>query len=281
MRYIVAVSGGVDSVVLLDMLVRIGGHELIVAHFDHGIRKESAADARFVEALAKMHGLVYISAREELGERASEEMARERRYAFLRNAANTYEAQIVTAHHGDDLVETIAINLTRGTGWRGAAVLDAPDVLRPLLHRTKYEILNYALHYRLEWVEDITNRDPRYLRNRLRLHVGEKLSDENKREIVKVWENQLALKEQIEAELQQFLAKDNGYSRYFFTCIEPVVACEILRAVIVGLVGVSPTRPQVERALLAIKTARAHTRFELGGRVKLRFSATTFIVETP
>ena len=85
--YIVAVSGGVDSVVLLDMLAKKGEHELVVAHFDHGIRPESDADARFVWALAQCYGLPCEVRREELGAGASEELARARRYAFLRDIA--------------------------------------------------------------------------------------------------------------------------------------------------------------------------------------------------
>ena len=87
MKYIVAVSGGVDSVVLLDMLGKIPGHELVVAHFDHGIREDSARDAQFVASLAHERGLIYAGKREELGANASEALARERRYGFLRELA--------------------------------------------------------------------------------------------------------------------------------------------------------------------------------------------------
>ena len=70
MKYLLAVSGGIDSVVLLHKLVQDGGHELIVAHFDHGIRPDSASDARFVEALAGQYGLPFVAKREELGSAA-------------------------------------------------------------------------------------------------------------------------------------------------------------------------------------------------------------------
>src|SRR3989344_5293986 len=116
MNYIVAVSGGVDSVVLLDMLIKQKEHNLVVAHFDHGIRVDSDADARFVWELAKKYELSFEVRREELGDAASENTARSHRYAFLRDIAKKYSATIVTAHHADDVVETIAINLTRGTG---------------------------------------------------------------------------------------------------------------------------------------------------------------------
>ena len=107
MKYIVAVSGGVDSMVLLDMMVRAGAGELVVAHFDHGIRPDSHHDAAFVKKIAEQYGLPFESRREVLGETASEALARERRYAFLRHVAKKHNAQIVTAHHLDDLVETV------------------------------------------------------------------------------------------------------------------------------------------------------------------------------
>src|SRR5690606_22278428 len=143
MKYIVAVSGGVDSMVLLDMLVREGSHELIVAHFDHGIRADSHKDATFVQDVAKKYGLPFEKRREVLGEKASEALARERRYAFLRSVAARHEAKIVTAHHLDDVVETVAINITRGTGWRGLAVMDT-DIVRPLVDMEKKELVRYA-----------------------------------------------------------------------------------------------------------------------------------------
>src|SRR5690554_6827257 len=103
MKYIVAVSGGVDSMVLLDMMHSRGDAEIIVAHFDHGIREDSAEDAEFVAKAAEGYGYLFESTREELGKNASEALAREKRYAFLRDLAKKYDAQIVTAHHLDDL----------------------------------------------------------------------------------------------------------------------------------------------------------------------------------
>src|SRR5690606_26701133 len=106
MKYIVAVSGGVDSVVLLDMLSKKTEHELIVAHFDHGIRPDSHEDAAFVQKLAQRYGHTFEMKREELGAYASEATARERRYAFLGALAKKHQAAVMTAHHLDDLVET-------------------------------------------------------------------------------------------------------------------------------------------------------------------------------
>lgn len=281
MKYLVAVSGGIDSVVLLDRLVKAGSHELIVAHFDHGIRDDSAADARFVEALAASYGLPYVQRREELGVHASEELARARRYLFLGEEALTREATIATAHHQDDVVETIAINLLRGTGWRGLAVLSSEHITRLLLGWSKEQIREYALEKRLEWVEDHTNATDAYLRNRVRRAVKSRLPEGSKQELLERWQLQCGLRWEIEDEMIVFTSP-GPQSRYFFTNIDSRVAEELLRELVVVCVNQSPTRPQVKRALLAVKTARPGTAFFLGG-VWLKFGPKTFTlhVKTP
>lgn len=280
MRYIVAVSGGIDSVVLLDMLARRGKDDLIVAHFDHGIRPDSADDARFVAGLADQYQLPFVSRREELGAGASEELARNRRYAFLGDMAREYSAMIATAHHADDVIETIAINLARGTGWRGGAVFSTTRILRPLLSMTKQELRAYALRNRLEWVEDSTNASGDYLRNQIRQSIARQLSGRDKQAILALWQRQLELKVQIDAESVVY-GELLEHSRYFLTYADEKSACELLRAIIMATTNLSPTRPQLARALLAIKTAHPRTIFELGAGVRLRFTARTFIVETP
>ena len=281
MRYLLAVSGGIDSVVLLDMLVRTKEHELIVAHFDHGVRPDSASDARFVQELAAAYSVPFVMHREELGSKASEELARSRRYAFLRSEAKKHEAVIVTAHHGDDCIETICINATRGTGWRGLAVLDSKLVRRPLLSFTKSDLWAYALDHRLEWVEDSTNSEDAYLRNRLRRVIALHLPPENRSALLDLWRRQKELKQAIDKEAADFIQPFNEYSRYLFITIDELSAGELLRGAIVARTQASPTRPQIERALVAIKTARAGSSFELGAGVTLLFKRGTFIVKTP
>ena len=182
--YVVAVSGGVDSVALLHMLVNHSlqnnkiqntNYKLIIAHFDHGIREESGDDAQFVADLATKYGLSFELGRANLGPDASEETARDARYNFLRQCCINYNATgVITAHHQDDLVETALINLIRGTSWRGLASLELSssafgfNILRPLLNISKKEILRYAEAHELQWVEDSTNQNLEYLRNYVR-----------------------------------------------------------------------------------------------------------------
>lgn len=275
---VVAVSGGVDSVVLLHILARRQEAKLTIAHFDHGIRLESDADARFVEGLAAMYQLPFFVKQEILGEQASEELARDRRYAFLNEVAEKVDGHIVTAHHADDVVETIAINISRGTGWRGLTPMSHQGIIRPLLGMTKQEIYKYALAHSLEWVEDETNQSERYLRNRMRraLHA---IPHPVKKNILELRDDQERLRVDIEQELQMIIDQlgETGYSRYFFTTIQQGVAVEILR----HLAHYAITHPQARRGLIAIKTSQPGTTTQLGNGYRLRFRKRDFIVETP
>ncbi|OGL30451.1 tRNA lysidine(34) synthetase TilS [Candidatus Saccharibacteria bacterium RIFCSPHIGHO2_12_FULL_41_12] len=174
-KYIVAVSGGVDSVVLLDLLVQCKELELVVAHFDHGIRPDSNLDQRFVKDLAKKYNLEFASEKGNLGENASEEKARNARYEFLHRAGKENHADVViTAHHQDDMLETALINLSRGTGRKGLSSLDSGNkILRPLLGFTKNQIIDYAKKKNLQWREDSTNQSDKYMRNRIRKKLAE------------------------------------------------------------------------------------------------------------
>lgn len=271
-RYVVAVSGGVDSIALLDMLHELGTHELIVAHFDHGIRHDSEVDAAFVGTVAEQYGLPFFTFREELGEDASEQLARDRRYAFLQKLARKYEAAIVTAHHADDVVETVAINLSRGTGWRGLATHDA-EHLRPLLSKTKEELRHYAQRRGLQWRDDPSNENEKYLRNRVR-KVAKDMPVAEKKQLMALRSEQLKVKKFIELEVRQLIGDGPEYSRYFFTHISHKAAVECLRYVTKAQL----TRPQMERALLAIKTARVGATHQAGNGVVLEFTARNFTV---
>lgn len=266
----VAVSGGVDSVSLLHMLSEATDHEIIVAHFDHGIREDSAEDAVLVASLAEKYGFEYETQKVALGPQASEETARYHRYAFLRNIANKHNAKIITAHHGDDVIETIAINFHRGTGWRGLAVLDS-DVFRPLLHLSKADLVKYAQQRKLVWREDSTNSSDKYLRNRLR-PAAAALDTDVKRQLMALRSQQLESKKQIDTHIAALIGEGPNYSRYFFTHIPPQVALECLRYV----TRAKLTRPQLERALLAIKTASSKSSYQAGAGITFDFTTRNF-----
>ena len=272
MKLVVAVSGGVDSVVLLHKLVqKKDQHNIVIAHFDHGIRDDSANDERFVAALAQQYGLPFVSKREELGITASEATARDRRYKFLHELTNKHCAKLVTAHHQNDLIETITINLIRGTGWRGLAVFGDERILRPLLHHTKEQLYDYALLNSLEWVEDKTNHDTVYLRNRLRANLS-KLNRRERTELVSLWRQQKMARREIEREITRL---PDSNDRHWFTMLPDSVAIELLRHKVAGQL----TRPQLVALLHAIKTAQLGSEFQAGAGIVIRFSLREFIVQ--
>lgn len=278
----VAVSGGVDSVVLLDILAKMPALDLVVAHFDHGIRPDSNDDAEFVHSLAAKYGLPFETKRVDLGAKASEEKARLARYEFLREVAKKHDAKIATAHHADDIIETIAINNLRGTGWRGLAVLSSHDIVRPLNKLDKTAIMYYALTNRLNWHEDSTNHTPHYLRNRIRRKISDKslLSDTSRGELHRLHERQLELKRRIDHETASLATSISDlsaegtiyYKRHFFIQASDTASLTILRHITHGLL----TRPQLQRVLLEIKTARPGALYHAGRQLSLKFTKRYF-----
>lgn len=176
-RVVVAVSGGLDSCVLLH-LARFGGaelgHEWIVAHFDHRMRPSSAGDARWVAGLARAWRLPVEIGRAPT-ELASEEAAREARYEFLAEVRERTGASLVlTGHHADDQAETVLFRLLRGTGSKGLGGIPArrgAAIVRPLIDVWRSELLDYARGVHLSWREDPTNRSAAYARNVIRHRI--------------------------------------------------------------------------------------------------------------
>lgn len=268
--YIVAVSGGIDSVVLLDVLVRRGELNLVVAHFDHGIRLESRADAAFVSKLAETYQLPFHTERLQLGKEASEATARQARYAFLEKIKTQYNAlAIITAHHADDVVETMIINLLRGTGWRGLCSLrETVKIKRPFLSVRKQEVIAYAEKYRLEWREDSTNAELHYLRNRVRHTITPQIDHEA---WWKLYLRQCEVMKMIDREIAHLITQ----KRYPFIMWPSEVALEVLR------LQLALTRPQAKYALHAIKTARSGTHYQVGGYQTLQFTRDAYVVLPP
>ena len=174
---VVAVSGGVDSTVLLDVLDGLG-YRLHVAHLDHALRPNSAADSRFVAGEAQRRGLPCSIERRDVGEYARtkglslEEAGRRQRYAFLDQVADRTGAKFIAlGHHADDQAETVILRLLRGsgaTGLGGMEIAREGRYLRPLLRVRRAEIEKYARQRSLRYREDPSNRDSRFLRNRVR-----------------------------------------------------------------------------------------------------------------
>ena len=184
-RYLVGVSGGRDSVVLLHCLLERGYRRLVVCHFEHGLRgRAGKADARFVERLAQKYGLHFelgaadvaaLAAREK---RSIETAGRDARLAFFAQVGRMRRClTIFLAHHADDQVETFLLNLFRGAGGRGLGAMrprskiGSLEIVRPLLGVWRTEIDHYVKEHRLKFREDVMNKDVGARRNRLRHEI--------------------------------------------------------------------------------------------------------------
>lgn len=213
---VVGVSGGADSVCLLHLLAQVAPVwrlDLHVAHLDHNLRLESAADAAFVRQLAAtlqlpLHTVRLAAAALTNQPGGLEAAARRARYAFLlRTTINvTPVGQVpclALAHHADDQAETVLLNVVRGSGlqglsgmhWRSSMALcdfvdNAPlahaspaqgtvQVVRPFLNVRRAEILAYLKAQQLAWCEDASNQDPTFLRNQLRHELLPRLTQMN------------------------------------------------------------------------------------------------------
>ena len=188
-RYLIGVSGGRDSIALLHWLVNLGYKKLIVCHLNHQLRgRSSDADARFVEKLAAKYrvdfelGAANVRALAKKKKMSIETAAREARYSFFAKAAKRHGCStIFLAHHADDLVETLLINLFRGAGSAGLVAIRESStrriddieltIVRPFLPVWRKEIDSYVREHRLRFREDASNKNLDPLRNRLRHRV--------------------------------------------------------------------------------------------------------------
>jgi len=276
-KYIVAVSGGVDSVALLDLLSNMPNLELVAAHFNHGIRQESGQDEAFVRNLAKRLGLKFEIGYGRLGAKASEEQARKARYQFLNEIKQKHEAAaIITAHHQDDVLETAAINILRGTGPRGLVAMAAnQEIARPLLAVSKKDILDYAAKHKLEWVEDESNQDKRYLRNNVRQILQTKLTAELRQELLGYIEEVTANQQEsdeLAGSIGNYLFEDDDtLKRSSFIFLPSEVASEMV-LLWLRRHGVSADRPLVNRLSVLIKTGRPGSLHDVDKAHKLRLS---------
>ncbi|HSW37771.1 MAG TPA: tRNA lysidine(34) synthetase TilS [Candidatus Saccharimonadales bacterium] len=249
-KYVVAVSGGVDSVVLLALLAKqvqspkskVQGFrpstfdlQLIVAHFDHGIREDSSQDRQFVQALARKYGLPFVYDEGRLGPDASEATARAARYQFLRKVQRASGARaIITAHHQDDLLETAILNLVRGTGRKGLSSLASNhDLRRPLLDISKQAIIDHAESHSLDWREDPTNTDLNYLRNHIRHRLMPRLQESDRQKLLEILVTAKRLNDELDQALTNHLhlqPKSGQLDRQWFVSLPHAVAREIMAA---------------------------------------------------
>lgn len=184
-RVVCAVSGGADSMALLWAMYLLKDSmqiELSAAHFNHGLRgEESDRDEAFVRTFCDGYQIPLSvgSAVVTAGKKGLEAAAREARYGFF----TTLPGKIATAHTADDNAETLLMHLVRGTGLKGLGAIAPANgkMIRPMLDITRQEVEAFLQEYHIPWVEDRTNGEDAFLRNRLRHHVMPLLKQENPR----------------------------------------------------------------------------------------------------
>ena len=184
---VVGVSGGMDSMVLLDILHTLSSrpernYRLIAAHFDHGLREDSADDAAFVARTSEQMSVECLVRRGDVHADAAklkqgiEHAARDSRYTFFSEVAETVGASAVAvAHHANDNVETILFRILRGTAVRGLSGIpfcrplsDETALIRPMLGASRDIIQDYARYRNLQWREDSSNSQMDFSRNFIR-----------------------------------------------------------------------------------------------------------------
>ena len=231
--YVVAVSGGVDSMALLDMLAQQPDVKLIAAHYDHGIRSDSKLDRELVAAAAKKYKIPFVYEAGKLGLGTSENAARIARYDFLRKVQREAKADaIVTAHHQDDALETAILNILRGTGRKGLSSLgDSRELRRPLLNTTKKELQSYAKEQGIVWREDSTNADTTITRNYVRHILLPRIGAEGRKKLRDIITHIGVLNKAIDRDIHIYLHMQpsrQSLDRHSFILLSHKLALEVL-----------------------------------------------------
>ena len=188
---VVGVSGGADSLCLLDGLSKLG-YQIVVAHLDHQLRPESSLEVEFVRSVSDHYSVPFETEAVDVGQRAEkggslEEVARLARYNFLARVADDHDAPCVAVGHtADDQVETVIMHLLRGSGaaglrgmlpktcftaWTGIESSKTLNVVRPLLELSRRDTLKHCQRQGLQPLEDPSNTDSVFYRNRIRLEL--------------------------------------------------------------------------------------------------------------
>ena len=186
---VIGCSSGPDSMALLDMLLKVRNKynlSLVVAHVNHNLRVESAEEEAYLREYCKDNDLLFESMTiDEYGDDNFQNEARNIRYNFFEMLINKYEANyLMTAHHGDDLVETILMRIVRGSnlngysGFKECVDMGSYKIVRPLINFTKDELLKYNEENNIKYYVDSSNDKDKYTRNRYRKYLLPFLKEE-------------------------------------------------------------------------------------------------------
>jgi len=218
---VAGISGGPDSMVLLSLLIKLKKTldiTVICAHVNHNVRKESSEELLFVKDYCDKHNVIFESMIiENYGDDNFHNEARRIRYEYFEKLINRYHAKyLFTAHHGDDLMETILMRIVRGSTLKGysgfSKIVKYPTykIVRPLIHLTKQQIEGYAKKHKIPYVIDSSNSKDKYTRNRFRKYILPKLKDEDSfvhEKFYKFSKNLLECNEYIEKQVGKIISQ--------------------------------------------------------------------------
>ncbi len=180
-KFILSISGGVDSMVLLNLLSsikKVKKNAIYCVHINHHLRIDSDQDEQLVKSVCKERdvplAIYHLDPSKKKDGQSIEEWGRDRRYKILEKVRQEQKAHyILTAHHANDQAETILMHLSQGAGPNGLSGISQSEnhILRPLLEIPKNEIIQYAKDYNIEFRDDFTNHDIKHPRNHVRSKV--------------------------------------------------------------------------------------------------------------
>ena len=277
--YVIAVSGGVDSMALLHVLnqqAKKPGNNirLTVAHLDHGIRQDSQDDRELVQAKSGEYGIPFVYKTINLGAGASEDEARQARYEFLNEVRQATGAKaLITAHHQDDVLETAILNLLRGTGRKGLTSLGSRhDLHRPLLDTPKSAVIAYAKDQGLTWNEDSTNVNLDYQRNYIRHKIIPRIDSQGRQKFLELINNLRFINQQIDTLLvnQLHLQECSGkIDRSWFNQLPHTVAREVMATWLRDQGVRDFDSKTIERLVVAAKVGQSGKTFDVMNGLRL------------
>lgn len=290
-----ALSGGVDSMVLFDVLKRLPlDLNIIVAHVNHNKRNESINEYKEIELLCEEHNVIFEGLELEKDIQGNfHDVSRKRRYEFFYKVAVKHHAtSIVLGHHNDDQLETILMRIVRGSSFGGyAGIKDEimyKDVViqRPLLSLTKEDILQYAKKENITYFEDSSNTNPVYTRNRFRNDIIPLIKEENpniQKQINQFSEYMNMAEEFVSKNRDDFLTKYDNHNINIndFNALLPILKINILKFIINSKTydTVEVSYKQYEDMIALLKSNSPNLKYSLSNGYNLVKSYDTFYVD--
>ena len=224
-KIVIGVSSGVDSMVLFHLLKK---HNIVIAHINHNVRPESEYEQNYLQEYCLKKNIPFETTTLKYSTEEQEDnfqlVARNKRYEFFKRVMQEHDADLLAlAHHGDDLVETILMSMSRGTSLRGLigfneeSTVGNLNIIRPLIHYSKDEILDYANENEVIYFEDDSNSSDKYTRNRYRQNILPFLKKETKaihQKYVNMSEDLSDIYDYLMIEVNQFLDSERSVSTF-------------------------------------------------------------------